>query len=154
MVFLSNDTRKRLVLVALSLALWGACSRVDVTVFEDPADVRANGGGAPLGGLGGASGPIPGDGLGGFGGEVDVLVDDFEDGDTKAIDPAQWWYGVNDGTGTQTISVIASAELEAPPLANGSFVLQVTSAGFSGWGAAFGLDVAGFDFGPARPSEK
>jgi hypothetical protein len=63
------------------------------------------------------------------------LIDDFEDGDELAMDPAGWWYPVNDGTSAQTLLVERDALRQ-------SLSLHSTGAGFTEWGAALGVDLA------------
>lgn len=123
------------------------CGDVDIAVFEE---ARVTGGlsgdgGTPVSGLGGSGGALLG-GLGGGGEGASLLLDDFEDGNLKAIEPAGWWYGVSDGTGTQTVAVVAGTSAPERSESDSSFVLEVTSAGATEWGSALGVDVAPFEF--------
>jgi hypothetical protein len=63
------------------------------------------------------------------------LVDDFEDGDTRAQAGLGWWYTQSDTAGQQTFRV------ENPNDATrGAFCAHHSGFGFSIWGALFGLD--------------
>lgn len=120
--------------------------------------VGRGGGGTDRGGNGGVSGggkaPNP-EGGGGRGGTTPVepmagaagdgtpgapqpLIDDFEDGDMHAKAPIGWWYPVNDGTGTQGTGI------EPVNGASGSvYALRTHGSGFTDWGAAVGVNLAG-----------
>jgi hypothetical protein len=135
-------TRASVAFVALSLG----CAPFDIELFEREEVVESSGGTGGVGAgpvivdlVGGTSGLMGG--TGGGGDPIETLVDDFEDGDTKALDPAGWWYTVNDGTGVQTLSV---AEAWVDP--ERGLVLETTTADFTGWGAAFGVDVGSYEF--------
>lgn len=133
---------RRYALLAVAVSL--GCVPFDVELFPASEVAQPDGSGgagaAPVvvGLVGGTTGLMGGAG----GGEPsEFLVDDFEDGDSRAFEPAGWWYTVNDGTGVQVLSVVdASVEPER------GLVLEVSAAGFTDWGAAFGLDVAAYDF--------
>lgn len=71
-----------------------------------------------------------------------MLIDDFEDGDTRAKEPLGWWYPVNDGKGAQGFG-IEPASL-AP---TGVYALRTHGSGFQDWGAAVGVDLVG-ELGP------
>ncbi len=95
------------------------------------------GAGSSVGSGGGvvAGGSGPDATAGAAGGSSILLIDDFEDGDQRAVEPAGWWYAVNDGTSSQSLLV------EQDPLRQ-SLSLHTTGAGFSDWGAALGVDLA------------
>jgi hypothetical protein len=80
-----------------------------------------------------------------------LLIDRFDDGDTRGEEPAGWWYTVNDGTGTQQLSVVP-AEDGPPGGTAGGYLLEVEAEGFSDWGSAFGIDIADFDLSAGAAS--
>lgn len=129
-----------------------ACEPVDIFVFQEtPSDDSSTDDDPPpptvinLGGAGPAEEPVELGGAG-AGSEQTFLVDAFDDGDTKGIEPAGWWYTVNDGTGTQVMSVVSAEDTPVVPVAQG-YVLEVQAASFSDWGSAFGIDIANYDLG-------
>lgn len=63
------------------------------------------------------------------------LVDDFEDGDTKAASGLGWWYTQSDTTGQQNFQIEASGDAEV-----GAFSAHYSGFGFQVWGALLGLD--------------
>lgn len=63
------------------------------------------------------------------------MVDDFEDGDTRARAGLGWWYTQSDTAGQQTFRVENPKEA-----ARGAFSAHHSGFGFSIWGALFGLD--------------
>jgi hypothetical protein len=111
-------------------------------VFETPD--TEEGPGPVILGLGGEG--AEGEGTGGAAAISTFVLDDFEDADLKAYDPAGWWYPANDGTGTQLLAVRSSGEISSPT--SGGMVLESQVADFSDWGAAFGVDIE--DVGPAE----
>jgi hypothetical protein len=121
-------------------ALSGSCSERSLVIFED---APTNGGSPSTGGTGtsasGAGGALMAPGT--------LLIDDFEDTDTRAIEPAGWWYPVNDGSAEQILWV------EPDPLRQSSS-LHTAGQGFTDWGAALGVDLAEVpldaDFGVLR----
>jgi hypothetical protein len=64
-----------------------------------------------------------------------LLVDDFEDGDTRAEAEFGWWYTQNDTTGQQAFSVETVAD------SNGGLAAYSSGSGFEVWGALIGLDL-------------
>ncbi len=126
------------------LAGLGGCNPIDIAVFgEETADdsppsprIIGLGGAGPTGGFGG---------LGGAGAVQVFAVDEFDDGDTKAEEPAGWWYPANDGTGVQTLSIVSAAQASAGGSTEDN-VLEVDARGFSDWGSAFGVDIAEYNF--------
>jgi hypothetical protein len=66
---------------------------------------------------------------------VPLLVDDFEDGDTRAASGLGWWYTQSDTTGQQTFQIETSGDAEA-----GAFSAHHSGFGFRVWGAMLGLD--------------
>lgn len=119
----------------LGISIACACGPIEVLVFEDRASEEPP---PPvILGLGGHRAEEEGDAP-----ITTFLLDDFEDGDTKANDPGGWWYMVNDGTGTQALSVRPSEEISAEPSGSSSFALETQAEGFSDWGAALGVDIA------------
>ncbi len=149
---LLNAVARRCVFAAVLASPTFGCGDIDVTVFEEaPATGGFSGsgeGGVPVIGLGGAGPGLLG-GMGGIGGGSTVLLDDFEDGNLKAAEPAGWWYGVSDGTGTQAVTIVSEASAPPRPSGEGAFVLEVASADFTEWGSALGVDVGLFEFGDA-----
>ena len=66
------------------------------------------------------------------------VVDDFEDGDTRANAPLGWWYPINDGTSTQGFGI--------EPLSGDTgsvYALRTHGSGFRDWGAAVGVNLIG-----------
>jgi hypothetical protein len=63
-----------------------------------------------------------------------IVVDDFEDGDTLALEPAGWWYTVNDDSSSQSLSIEQDSLRQ-------SGALHTVGAGFTGWGAALGVNL-------------
>ena len=131
--------------VAFAACLLGACDDGVLRAFEPHAAGLAG-----IGGLGGtASSAEGGGGRGGMpalnsaGGAgrapptAPLLIDDFEDGDMRAKSPLGWWYPVNDSTGTQGTGI--------EPVVGGASVysLRTHGSGFTEWGAAVGVDLAG-----------
>ncbi len=62
-----------------------------------------------------------------------LLVDDFEDGDTRAASGLGWWYTQSDTTGQQTFQIETSGDADA-------FSAHYSGFGFQVWGAMLGLD--------------
>jgi hypothetical protein len=125
----------------------------------EPAPLDVGGGGAGRGAEGvgvGVGGDVGGGGGGGGGGGManneqagaagdgaisPLLVDDFEDGDLGANKPFGAWYPINDGKGTQGFGI-------EPDSSRGSasvYALRTHGSGFSDWGSAVGLYMAGVD---------
>lgn len=140
----------KLPLTAAGVAVALGCSPIDVSLFGDSesdtgVDDPDTDPGSSSDGLGGAA---PGED------EPDLLselvLDDFEDGDEKANDPAGWWYLVGDGTGKQSHSVVIAEDLPVGgSLANG-LTWRVFSQGTTEWGAVWGVDIGEAAFvGPA-----
>ena len=63
---------------------------------------RSSDAGAGAGAVAGASAVA---GAGAAGAAASLVIDDFEDGDTRAKEPFGWWYPVNDATGTQGFGI-------------------------------------------------
>lgn len=106
-------------------------------IFEsEPATGGASSasGGAGTSGTPGAAGSGALASAGAAGAPSAVVIDDFEDQDTLAFEPAGWWYTVNDGTSSQSLGV------EPDPVRE-SYTLHTTGQGFSDWGAAIGVDL-------------
>lgn len=100
--------------------LLGGCFDGELTSFSERA----------TGGLGGTASdpPVPP-------ASSPLLVDDFEDGDTRAEGEFGWWYTQNDTTGEQAFSVEAVAD------ASGGLAAYSSGSGFEVWGALIGLDL-------------
>lgn len=64
-----------------------------------------------------------------------LLVDDFEDGDTRAASGLGWWYTQSDTTGEQTLRIETAGDAE-----RGAFSAHYSGFGFQVWGAMLGLD--------------
>lgn len=121
--------------LAVAIVCACACGPIEVSVFEGPKSEEPP--------------PPVIIGLGGHRAEDEgntpistTVLDDFEDGDLKANDPAGWWYLVNDGTGVQSLAVLPAEEISTLPSGNPSSVLESQADGFSDWGAAVGVDIA------------
>lgn len=125
----------------VSGAILLGCGPVEVTMFESLPPEEAPP--PPVLGLGGER-PVD-DGSGG-GTQTTFLLDDFEDADQRGNAPAGWWYIVNDGTGTQNLSVRPLGETAAPPRVPSGLILESQLSGFTDWGAAIGIDIA--EIGP------
>jgi len=68
----------------------------------------------------------------------DLLLDDFEDGNTEALDGG-WWYAQHDGT-----APAPALSIESPGDRSGStYALHAFGGGFSSWGMFIGLDLPG-----------
>lgn len=149
MALLSGVAESRTLLGLVLLGSFaGGCGDVDIPLFRGPAPATgglSGTGGAPVIGWGG-DGPGPLGGLGGNGDGWSAVVDDFEDQNLKAFEPAGWWYGVNDGTGAQTVNVVESSLAPPRSSVDSRFVLEIASGGFTDWGSAIGVDVGLFEF--------
>jgi hypothetical protein len=107
---------------------------------------RGGAGGGTAGGTAGASAGAAGlggtmnvDSMAGAGGgepSSSLLIDDFKDGDTRAIEPLGWWYPINDKTAFQDFGIQA-----ATIGATSRYALHTSGNGFQQWGAAIGLDL-------------
>lgn len=64
-----------------------------------------------------------------------LLVDDFEDGDTRAASGLGWWYTQSDTTGEQNFRIESSGDARG-----GAFSAHYSGFGFQVWGALLGLD--------------
>jgi hypothetical protein len=65
-----------------------------------------------------------------------LLIDDFEDGDSRAKEPLGWWYPINDKTSTQGFGI--------EPVSGGTpsvYALRTHGSGFRLWGAAVGVSL-------------
>ncbi len=141
-----------------------ACDPVELTIYESESKSAGSGGSSPVDpvyyGLGGTS-AAPGEtedpsGTGGKPTEptpgptpapvVEYVLDDFEDGDTKGIAPAGWWYPVNDSTGAQLLGVVAVEEDTEAPGGRSGHALRNDSGEFSDWGSAWGVDIGDYNF--------
>jgi hypothetical protein len=119
-----------------------ACDDGVLRAFEPHAPVVGGGGGAPIAGAGGGGGGTtsvdPAAGTGNAGPSSPLLIDDFEDGDSRAEEPLGWWYPVNDKTGTQGFGI--------EPVSRGTasvYALRTYGSGFQSWGAALGVNLIG-----------
>ncbi len=89
----------------------------------------------------GGTGAVPGEG-GGAGtpsATEPLLIDDFEDGNTQCLATSGYWYLVNDGTGWQEQITFGVAPERSPA----TRALHLRGGGFTQWGMALGLDLAG-----------
>lgn len=68
----------------------------------------------------------------------DLLLDDFEDGDTEALEDG-WWYVQHDGTATAPTLVIEASNDRMGSV----YALHTFGGGFSSWGMFIGLDLPG-----------
>jgi hypothetical protein len=114
--------------IAASLVTLTACSAVELSVFEGPSISDASTTVRDAG----ADGAIPGD-------AATRLIDDFEDRDTQTISHGGWWYTVRDDTSSQYFAVEDDARRP-----DSAFALHTSGSGFTDWGAAIGVDVAGY----------
>jgi len=143
--------------VALAGCLLAACDDALLAVFEPQPPVNGVAGATSVSGgaggamqpggeagtpspSGGSGGDKPGDLPAGAGGLVEPndapLIDDFEDGNSRAKEPRGWWYPINDGTGTQGFGI--------EPVSAGDssvYALRTHGSGFTDWGAALGVDL-------------
>lgn len=123
--------------VALGAWLLVACDDALLAAFEPQALGQGGAGAENLGGEGG----------GGSGGDVSgsgaaapssPLMDDFEDGDPRAVVPRGWWYPINDETSRQGFGI--------EPVSPGNpsaYALRTHGSAFRDWGAAVGVDLTG-----------
>lgn len=118
--------------VAASLAT--GCFEAELDNFGPRADASA-GSDEPTSAVG--SNSSGSGGTSGVGSSVDeLLVDDFEDGDTLASNGFGWWYSLNDTAGDQDFRVsYVSDRAGSTRAANSSGI------GFDIWGALVGLDL-------------
>lgn len=65
-----------------------------------------------------------------------LLIDDFEDIDTRAKESLGWWYPINDESGTQGLGIEPVSRS-----ASNVYALRTHGNGFNIWGAAIGLDL-------------
>ena len=119
-------------LIAASCILVTACFDGELENFA--LEVGGSGGLAPDSSSSDASTSATSSGMGGA--PQDLLVDDFEDGDTRANDDFGWWYATNDTTGDQDFRV---AEVFGRP--EGMRAANSSGSGFRVWGALVGLDL-------------
>jgi hypothetical protein len=126
-------------LLALTACLLTACDDGVLRAFEPRASTGGAGAPGPGAEAGGGRGGTTADPVAGASQNptVPLLVDDFEDGDTRAHEPLGWWYPVNDATGTQGFGI--------EPISRGAsvYALRTHGSDFQAWGAAVGVDLAG-----------
>jgi hypothetical protein len=91
----------------------------------------------------GGSGAFAGSGAAGddSGGGAFLLVDDFEDRDTRAAGALGWWYRTNDGTETQAWTIESVSDRPS-----GEVALSTRGEAFTGWGAILGVNLKGEAF--------
>jgi len=129
-------------LLLLVVSLGGCGTRVD----SDARELEAEGSGGPSTG-GGAATPPPAMNSCGeppIGGE-DALIDDLEDGDgrLRLVDGRDGgWFVINDQTGTQLPAGAIVPETGEGADGSEGFV-RTMGQGFSGWGAAIGVNFHG-----------
>jgi hypothetical protein len=131
----------------LAGCLSAACDNGVLRAFEPSAsmlgdagergtDPQPGGGSAGGPGGGGSTSIEPVAGAGAGGAPSPLLIDDFEDGDTRAKEPRGWWYPINDETGTQGFGI--------EPISSGTtsvYALRTHGSGFQDWGAAVGVNL-------------
>jgi hypothetical protein len=133
----------------MSRALWlaifagyllTACDDGSLRAFEPKTSALggSTGGGVEAEGGGGRGGAASGGSAGAERPTAPLLIDDFEDGDTRAKIPLGWWYPVNDGTSAQGFGI--------EPASRGTaslYALRTHGTGFREWGSAVGVDLVG-----------
>lgn len=119
-------------LVAVACMLVTACFDGELENFT--LENGGSGGLAPDSSSSDAGTSATSSGMGGA--PQDLLVDDFEDGDTRANDDFGWWYATNDTTGDQDFRI---AEVFGRPA--GMRAANSSGSGFHVWGALVGLDL-------------
>ena len=135
--------RARCWVVVLAGCLLGACDDGVLRAFE-PRDTAGLGGGGEApdpnaeagGGRGGTTSVLPLAGTGNALPTSPLLIDDFEDGDSRAKEPLGWWYPINDKTSAQGFGI--------EPVSGGTasvYALRTHGSGFRGWGAAVGVSL-------------
>lgn len=131
----------RAIWLGTAACLLSACDDGSLRAFEP--SLLALGGSAGRGpetqaGAGRAGAPSGADGEAGAPGlPSPLLIDDFEDGDSRAQPPLGWWYPVNDKTSQQGFGI-------EPVSRDASvYALQTHGSGFRDWGAAVGVDLTG-----------
>lgn len=130
--------------LALACCVLAACDDGRLRAFEPRASALGGGGRyleptpEEAGAGGGGATPLPPvAGAGNLPPTSPLLVDDFEDGDTRAQESLGWWYPFNDGTGTQGFGI--------EPVSGGTgsvYALRTHGSGFETWGAAVGVDLS------------
>jgi hypothetical protein len=128
--------------VVLAGCLLGACDDGVLRAFEPHAAALGGGGDAAEpnaeagGGRGGTTSVLPVAGTGNALPTSPLLIDDFEDGDSRSKEPLGWWYPVNDKTSAQGFGI--------EPVSGGTanvYALRTHGSGFRGWGAAVGVSL-------------
>ena len=125
---------------AVALVIAFSCNGGELDAFTSQVFAGGNAGTGASGGVfptGGSSGVSPAGGEGGDFPEA-LVIDDFEDGDREASLNEGLWYVSNDGTGVQTLSVVASP-VENP---GSSYSLRSSGVGFERFGQVI-CDIAG-----------
>ena len=64
-----------------------------------------------------------------------LLIDDFEDQDTRSAASDGYWYQTSDGTGSQDFGIEARSDR--------GFGLHASGVGFRDWGSVIGVNLAG-----------
>jgi hypothetical protein len=131
--------------VALAGCLLAACDDGVLRAFEPRALALAGGGADPGpnaeagGGRGGTPSIDPVAGTGNARPTSPLLIDNFEDGDSRAEEPLGWWYPINDKTST-------TQGFGIEPLIRDTvsfYALRTHGSGFQDWGAAVGVNLEG-----------
>src|SRR5690606_5453287 len=111
-----------------------ACGEGKLTAFTSEAAL----GGAPAGA--GPDGGIDTEGSSVPQVFTTLLIDDFEDGDTRVTPESEsWWYIFNDSTGQQEFLIDDVSE-QRP---NSVYAAHTFGEAFTAWGAGLGVDLAG-----------
>jgi len=123
---------RRLLWMMSASILASACFDGDLENFALQAATAE--GAAPDASSSDASAGTTSSGLGGA--THDIVIDDFEDGDTLANSSFGWWYTTNDTTGDQDFRI--AAVFDRP---EGTRAANSSGSGFEVWGALVGLDL-------------
>lgn len=139
---------RQLVFTAALLGATGACSDGALDVFVESEAAATAGTGpdipdpilpSPTGGTGGTGAVTGESGAAGTPTATDpLLIDDFEDGNTQCVATSGFWYLVSDTTGVQEMTFDVAPDWPTQ-------ALHLRGGGFSQWGTALGLDIAGSD---------
>ncbi len=123
--------------------LFSACTgcfdtELETLVPRERAASSSAGGSSEMGTTGSTTSSTTQDGSGGSvsSPEQELLVDDFEDQDTRAANGFGWWYATNDTAGDQDFRIS-----EISDRASSHWAANTSGIGFDIWGALVGLDL-------------
>jgi hypothetical protein len=130
------DILMRAAFLVVVVPMLGGCGDGELNAFS----ARALGEAPGAGGAGPPSGEDNAASNGGPQVFTTLLIDDFEDGDTRVSPTSEsWWYIFNDSTGEQLFQI----EDVSGQRANSRYSAHTYGAQFRAWGAGLGVDLAG-----------